>query len=165
MKPVVLTYAEGRAVVTRVDEDLSDAMLEVRKHCWERSHVYELPAIAWKRALDRLREVGYGQRGGRAVNSESFYTAVAKITEAVVDFELHPAFRDLAVVGVATEIIPAFEVGEERWSPYPSGRFGLLCPEHLVRYGRTLTVWREGSWPSAESPLHREEFHRQFAVT
>lgn len=148
----------------RVDQDLSEAMHEVRRHCWDKSHVYELPAIAWRRVLDRLREIGYGERGGRAINSESFYTAVAKITEAVIEHELHPAFKDLAVVGIATDVIPAFD-WNGYWGPYPPGRFALLCPEHLVRYGRTLTLWREGTWPSAESPLHREDFHRQFAVT
>lgn len=147
----------------RVPDDLAEAMHEVRKHCWNKSHVYALPAIAWRRILDELRAVAYGPRGGFAVPGESLYSAIGKITEAVRTMELHPAFTDgKGVIGAANEIIPAFLQDDGTRSPYPPGRFALLLPEHIVSRGRMLTVWYPGRWESGEEPLHSERFHLVF---
>lgn len=163
---ITLTYSEGRACTSRVADDLADAMLEVRRHCWHKSHVYELPAIAWLRILDELRSDAYGPQGGFKERVPSLYSAIAKIAKKVRAFELHPGFQPLmGVVGADPTIIPAFITADGVRKPYPPGEFTLLCPEHLVSLGRTLTVWRSDGWCSAvEHPLHREEFHLRFVV-
>lgn len=163
---ITLTYAEGRAVTSRVSDDLADVMLEVRRHCWHKSHVYELPAVAWRRALDELRQDAYGPRGGYRERVPSLYSAIAKITKTVRSFELHPGFTPgMGVVGADPTIIPAF-VNSDGWrSPYPPGRFVLLCPHHISSMGRTLTVWRADGWCSAvQHPVHAEDFHLRFVV-
>jgi len=162
---ITLTYMEGRAVMTRVSADLAEAMHEVRKHCWNKSHVYVLPALAWRRILEELRAIGYGPRGGYAERTESLYSAIAKIADAVRAHELHPAFVDgRGVVGSATEIVPAFLSDDGTRSPYPPGRFAVLMPEHLISRGTMLTTWYPGRWSPGESPLHSEGFHLRFWV-
>lgn len=159
---IVLTYNEGRSVMSRVADDLAEAMHEVRKHCWHKSHVYELPAVAWRNILDDLRAVAYGPRGGKAEGAESLYSAIAKIADTVRGFELHPAFTDgKGVVGAATEIVPAF-IMDGRRHPYPPGEFMLLVPHHIKARGALLTVWRPDVWSGVEEPLHRVGFHLRF---
>lgn len=162
---ITLTYAEGRTVRTRVTPDLKLALREVRRHSWNKSHVYNLPAIAWRRILDELRAVAYGPMGGRAQRVDSLYVAIAKITEAVITHELHPAFTDgRGVIGGSADIIPAFVTDDGLRSPYPPGRFVLLLPQHIVSRGRTLTIWGPGGWSSGEEPTHSEQFHLRFWV-
>lgn len=140
-------------------------MMEIRRHCWNKSHVYELPAIAWKRALDELRAVAYGPKGGRSANSESLYSAIAKIADNVRTFELHPAFTPFkGVVGADTTVAPGFLTPDGQRSPYPPGKFGLLCPHHISRMGTTLTTWSWGDWCLSDEPCHREGFHLRFVV-
>lgn len=162
---ITLSYTEGRTVRTRVTPDLNVALHEVRVHTWNRSHVYNLPAVAWWLILDELRAAAYGPMGGRAQRSSSLYTAIAKITDAVLTNELHPAFTEgRGVVGIAADIIPAFVNEDGTRSPYPPGRFVLLLPQHITSRGRTLTVWQPGGWSPGQEATHSEEFHLRFGV-
>lgn len=159
---ITLTYNEGRSVMSRVADDLAEAMHEVRKHCWHKSHVYELPAVAWRNILDDLRAVAYGPRGGKAEPAESLYSAIAKIADSVRGFELHHAFTEgQGVIGAATEIVPAFITDGGR-HPYPPGDFVLLVPHHIKARGALLTVWEPGDWSSVEEPLYSVGFHLRF---
>ena len=162
---IALTYAEGRTVQTRVSDELGDAMMEVRRHTWHRSHVYELPAVAWRRILNELTERSYGPRGGKAhPSSKSLYSAIAKIADNVRAYELHPAFTEgKGVVGASGETVPAFVSDDGTRSPYPPGRFAMLVPRHLTTYGRMITFWEPEASPGQE-PLEREDFHLGFWV-
>ena len=160
---IKLTYAEGRALLVAMPEEVSDRLLAERRHCWNKSHLYELPPVAWREVRDYMRRIGFGQRGGRK-HSESFYSALAQIVEDTVSFELHPAFHGRAVIGLATDLIPAFIAEDGTLSPYPPGEFVVLHPQHIVRHGKNLTIWRPDDWASSEDPSHRREFHRGLGV-
>lgn len=161
---IALTYPEGGTVVKRVSDELAAALLEVRRNSWHRSHVYELPAIAWRRILDELRAVAYGPRGGFAYQSKSLYSAIAKIADIVRSYELHPAFYEgRGVVGASGVTVPAFVSDDGTRSPYPPGRFTVLTPRHINSLGRLITFWEPGV-STSEEPLESEGFHLRFWV-
>jgi hypothetical protein len=162
---IALTYAEGRTVQTRVSDELGTALLEVRKHTWHRSHVYELPALAWRRILNELTEKAYGPRGGKAhPSTKSLYAAIAKIADTVRSYELHPAFTEgRGVVGASGETVPAFVSDDGTRSPYPPGRFAMLTPRHINSLGRMITFWEPEGSPG-QHPLESEDFHLRFWV-
>jgi len=161
---ITLTYPEGRAVLTRVPGAAALRMKTERRNTWNKSHVYTLPAVGWKGILDRLRAEAYGPRGGYKQQSQSLYTAIAKITQAVLERELHPAFKPgCGVVGASADVIPAFLDGPRR-KPYPPGQFVLLLPRHVVNRGRVLTVWEPDDWSPGEEPLYSEHLHQVVAV-
>lgn len=165
---IALTYPEGHTVRTRVSRasnELGVALLEARKHTWHKSHVYELPAIAWRRILNELCADAYGPRGGYAhPSTKSLYSAIAKITDTVRSYELHPAFTDgRGVVGASGETVPAFISDDGTRSPYPPGRFVVLTPRHIDSLGRMITFW-EPQASTGEEPLESEGFHLRFWV-
>lgn len=160
---ITLTYTEGRTVIGRVPPAVAERLRSTRRHAWNKSHVYTLPAVGWRGVLDELRSKAYGPRGGYN-GPTSLYTAIAKITTAVREWELHPAFvRGRGVVGVSADVVPAFLNGLER-SPYPPGEFALLLPKHVMSHGRVLTVWERGDWSPGEEALHGEHLHHLVAA-
>lgn len=167
---VKLTHVQMNAIAPRLPTWLVDMMRENRVPYGRSQHLYWLPAIAWKHALDTLIGSAFGVRGGKLKNvgrpSDATYLAIGRIAEVVKRIEGHPAYRVSAVPGVATEVLPAFRLpGSQVASPYPNGgRFELLIPHHTRMNGRQFTMWGTASDVEAR-PLHaqggpyREDVH------
>lgn len=155
---ITLTYVEGRVLTRRLPEPIARRLIEGRRNSWNQSHIYLFPPVGWRWILDHLRVEAYGTRGGKKYQADSLYTAIAKITEAVKMWELHPAFAKIAWYGISAEIVPAFH-NDGGLSPYPPGEFVLLAPAHITQQGHKLTVWKPVDWLPGEDPLHREDFH------
>lgn len=162
---ITLTYHEGRSVLSRLPDWMTEDLRAMRKNSWNKSHVYLMAPVGWKFILDELRAGAYGPQGGYA-GPPSLYTAIAKITDTVRAWELHPAFDEgKAVVGVTGEVVPGFlEPRPGTRSPYPPGEFVLFAPHHILDRGRKLTMWRPVDWVSGEDPLCREDFHTRVFV-
>lgn len=159
---VRLSHHQARAVARRVSTLHRDAMVEHRTTWGRTQHNYELPAIAWRQILDELLATCFGPSGGKLDRGapKSAYGAVTRIADAVMRIEHHPGLRGRAIEGFVGDIIPAWQVTDDEWSPYPpTGRFELLKPRHSTVNRIDLTMWypdwipqdRQRSWTLQEA--------------
>lgn len=142
--------------------------METNKFRYARkSWAYDLPAIAWRQARDHLVESCFGPMGGKLDTMPmSVYSGLAKISDAVMRMEHHPALiPGRGVKGWVAEIIPAWRRGDV-YEPYANGTdMLLLVPRHLTASGHQITTWNPGIVPAGFEPslTFDPDFHALFS--
>lgn len=163
---VRLTHHHQAAIRPRVPQFYVDQIAMRRAPYGRRQHEVSLPAIAWRKIVERLRRDGYGPMGGQTRGPRSLYTAISRIQTAVNRIETHPAMSPKgAVMGESGDVIPAWTTAEG-YSPYPNeiGSFVLLMPMHVESDGHVLTRWHPMTPSGSEPELHQESFHLRFCI-
>lgn len=176
MTVIRLSHTQARGVMLRVPELHAAAMREHRRAVNRTHHDYDLPAVAWKSVLVRMKDECYGPLGGKLDKlPESVYRAISKIQAAVSTIEHHWAFEARGMIGWQPQVIPCFErtEGPRGWSPYPTGgEFLLLWPQQRWFIDHGYTIWRaepfahprrEWNPDLAWSWTYQREAHEMFA--
>lgn len=154
---VRLNHAQGRVVTTFIGGRHAELMVEHRTSAGRKHHLYVLPAIAWRQIFDRMYLEAFGPRGGkRSDRPRSFHTALSIIQAEIATREHHPALELRGIMGVSTEIVPAWKGDIGRYSPYPiaGGEFELLTPRTSEVSGHAVTEWSAAEPDFWQYPWH-----------
>jgi hypothetical protein len=122
-----------------------------------------MPVIGWTRMQELLFDTAFTPKGFVSKDTPlHIINALRQVTASINHASVHPALKNIGMVGLHNEILPVWPSNNE-WTLLPNDQpMQLLIPRYETSGGHRLTYWKPGHLPAAASRLLQETEHIRF---